>query len=489
MDCQSNPVQKLTDTIERLFRYRGGSLYAVRLISLQKTEWKQGTVGIGCGNLWYDPSYVNQSKDNTLLAVMVHEACHSLLGHTAWLYHIIEQDRDNQKVYEYAAEFVVNNIVRRSQIGSLPETAVVPEAYGLPVDMTFDWYVETLKEMAKNEKQNPEQKDKQQQGTDKNSGGQLSQGGSEESEKDVGDEQVPEAGSTSSISDNASMSEDQPGDVSDKDSTALSDKLGEDKTKQAGGPTADDDAESVAGSSDTQTKKSSAPGNKTSLTVAQDVVDDGYDSLANAHLGSSVQLELSVKASSQIGTLPAWAEEQITVLKNSNKHNALAVLKELLQMYRGGTSWHKASRRSSAFPGKTKKRELIEILVAPDVSGSVTNEMFSKMWQYLRDLSIQFPKARFTVLQWMDQVILPEIIYQPGMFPVTCTRRGAGGTVPQCVFAWIKGQQKKKRYQGVAFLTDGYFHLEQSDRPSYPVVWLLPPQSPCKPCFGKIGYF
>lgn len=146
--------------------------------------------------------------------------------------------------------------------------------------------------------------------------------------------------------------------------------------------------------------------------------------------------------------------------------------------------------RDTILPGEynVNNDAITDVVIAVDVSGSVSDEMINKTLGQIRHL-LKDVSFNGSVLCWDTEVTSFE--------PLTSKSKvdkikivGYGGTTPECVFNYYK--EHKLEPALTIFITDGFFHISSNSIPKKyrDIVWLIYCDSnnsleSFKPPFGK----
>lgn len=180
------------------------------------------------------------------------------------------------------------------------------------------------------------------------------------------------------------------------------------------------------------------------------------------------------------GTIPGEIEIFLNNLLNP-KLPWQTILRRYLQRYKKkGFTWKRPNRRFAPehYLPSMRSRELIEIAVAIDTSGSVTDEQFHQFITEVHSIFKMMAPPKITLVQfdWNIKAI-DEIKSIPDLMQVKFT--GRGGTSIEPVLDWAA----KTKPQLMLVFTDGEFYLPHVDRPTE-TVWLIHQNPNWKAPFG-----
>ncbi|MBO5760555.1 MAG: hypothetical protein J6S53_03305 [Lentisphaeria bacterium] len=174
------------------------------------------------------------------------------------------------------------------------------------------------------------------------------------------------------------------------------------------------------------------------------------------------------------GSLPGELTELVEFFTKS-KTNRIQLLRRYLSLCTGGEShwlppasrfiWHKLYLPSRRDPK-------LEIVVAVDTSGSISEEDFQKIFSDIVNIVQGFPNYKITLIQCDCEIQDVQEFSKDKPFckNTQITLKGRGGTNFIPVFEYIK--EKKIQPKVLLYYTDGCGAYPEK-KPEYPVIWLL----------------
>jgi len=125
---------------------------------------------------------------------------------------------------------------------------------------------------------------------------------------------------------------------------------------------------------------------------------------------------------------------------------------------------------SSGFYMPRVVREFIDIVVAVDSSGSITDEEYAEFLTEIYAMSKQFENLRMTVIV-CDCEIQNVIEVTQTFDPYSIKGRGYGGTSSIPVYKWIK-DNKNDNIKLLVYFTDGYIDIPREDK-RFHTLWII----------------
>lgn len=137
-------------------------------------------------------------------------------------------------------------------------------------------------------------------------------------------------------------------------------------------------------------------------------------------------------------------------------------------------TWAKPNRRYQAtdiyLPGRDGERMGV-IVVAPDCSGSTSDQMLSQVSAEVRSIQEELRPEKIHVIYW-DTAIKKHDEFEADD-PIEVSVYGRGGTDPRCLFEYLEKEGIEP--DCVIVPTDLYFGGDNSfgPKPNYPVMWTI----------------
>ena len=197
---------------------------------------------------------------------------------------------------------------------------------------------------------------------------------------------------------------------------------------------------------------------------------DHWKDIQNDEYKSSIIKDMIKKAAQQsqgAGNLHASIQELIAI---ANKPAVLPWNTILNRFFAritvGGIKYTKRrfSKRFNVRPG-IKLSPKKKMLVLTDVSGSISNEEYTKFFTEIFKIA---SKGQVTVVEWDVKICSIKTVdkYTPNL-----TRTGQGGTDPSEAIEFIN--ENRNKYDGAIFFTDGYLFDHIKTKISIPNLWVI----------------
>lgn len=201
---------------------------------------------------------------------------------------------------------------------------------------------------------------------------------------------------------------------------------------------------------------------------------------------------LSAVASSDAGDVPAAIKRFVNDLIEPKLNWKELLDNHIKSSFRIDTSYSQPHRHSSAYgnfilPGKLPE-ETIDIVVAIDTSGSMSNEMVKEILSEVKGIMEQYNCFKLTVftfdtrvynLQEFDNNNQDEIYnYEP---------IGGGGTMFECVFDFMREESIEPKR--LVFFTDGYPCGTWGDPNFCETLFVIHGDNRVEPPFGMAAYY
>lgn len=150
-------------------------------------------------------------------------------------------------------------------------------------------------------------------------------------------------------------------------------------------------------------------------------------------------------------------------------------------------SWSRPSRRSQSIGYYLPyvKREYIDVVAHIDTSGSISDKDLHDFYSEIFGILSSFPNVKITIIE-CDAAIHQVIVLNNNTKSKVknIKPKGRGGTSHKPVWEYIK--KKIPCCKVLVSLTDLCSDIEKSDKPKYPVLWVVPKDGHDTVAFGKI---
>lgn len=387
---------------------------------------------------------LSKESDKLLLqqrraAVIKHEILHCIFHHMSR-----GRDFGNPTLANFAADFVVNSNIDPNILG---KPFLYPQDFGMPKDKSMDWYYQNYpiedhplcddpSGHRKQYEQNQGQSDQQQSGQD-------SQGQSDQQQDDSQDGQGQ--GGQGGQSQSNQQQQGQGGGSGDNHSHHDHSVGADGKCKTCGGLRTFDNHEIW----------NSDGGEHMSDAMKESLVKDAVTRAA--------------EATKNAGNLPQSIQEMIALAKKKPQIPWQSLLRQFVSRLSNGVLNHtkkRPSKRFKTYPG-TKIQPKLKLAVCIDISGSISDK------EYEIFLNEIFAIAKHTgeveVVEWDTKV---QGTYKIKGYKPNITRLGSGGTCPKDAIKWVN--DRKNKFDGCVFFTDGYFyHDEVDDKFRIPAMFVI----------------
>ncbi len=195
---------------------------------------------------------------------------------------------------------------------------------------------------------------------------------------------------------------------------------------------------------------------------------------------------LSAAQTSDAGNIPAGVKRMIQQLTEP-KMNWLELLRmQLESTIKSDFTWARPSRRSwhmdAVMPGM-KNDQLIDIAVAIDLSGSISDRQGQDFLSEIRGIMEQFQSYRIHVFCFDTEVYNPQQFNSDNLDTIEGYQlQGGGGTDFECIFNYLKSAEIEP-HRLVVF-TDGYPFGSWGDENYCDTVWIIHGNKNPDPPFG-----
>lgn len=191
-----------------------------------------------------------------------------------------------------------------------------------------------------------------------------------------------------------------------------------------------------------------------------------------------LEVESSYTAAKAAGKLPGF-EDIVLKISESSKTNWRKELNQFMSsVSKRRYNFMKPSKRYTNFPKREKTKEINNIYVGIDCSGSTDEKMRHQFFSEC--LKIRSVSTRLIAMPFDTKV---HGVYEIKNRQDYLHTKGNGGTDFTCVFEKINEQ--KSRPNALIIMTDG-FCCSFPQKPEYPVLWLIKNNYSFNAPFGKI---
>lgn len=221
-------------------------------------------------------------------------------------------------------------------------------------------------------------------------------------------------------------------------------------------------------------------------------VRDGDDDTGSSPEGSDetdeqwlVALAQAVNQARDVGDLPGGLERLVQRVLHPKLD-----WRELLERFvdthaRNDYSWIPPNRRyvhMDIFLPSLTQRELPEVVIAVDTSGSITPD---ELEQFSAELSSVLEHFDTTVrVVWCDRDVTGEQVFRRDELPLQLTSSGGGGTDFRPVFSWVRDHAYTPSC--LVYLSDLECRSYPEQEPEYPVLWARIGGGGSAPPFGDV---
>lgn len=392
--------------------------YLVLNLKPKKEEKKVPTMGVdGKGNLYYNPSFVEDITQKEVKGVLTHEVLHCSFQHPG------RRGNRNPEIWGIAVDIVVNNLLEQENGIELPEGGIIPrnDKIELGQGITIDKISEKSSEEIFDElySKMPNKKCSKCNGTGKcqkcdGSGKQDDgNGGKEKCDNCDGSGKCPNCSGTGKELEGKKLPKGFDKHIQNEDSEEVKGQKGEGQEGEGQG------------------------GEK-----------DWEELMNNAMVIAENQKEQ--------GNLPAGLKRRIKEVKGTKENWKQILYRYISRNIPNDFSYQRPSKRSRAmgvFMPKTKKENL-DVVVGVDTSGSISEKELKNFVAQILRINNSFQNVNITVLV-LDYDIQNVVKLQGSQKQILkdLKLKGGGGTDMRKVTEWI--EENKKRTQVCVVLTDG----------------------------------
>lgn len=143
------------------------------------------------------------------------------------------------------------------------------------------------------------------------------------------------------------------------------------------------------------------------------------------------------------------------------------------------TTWRRPHRTYVAYDlymPSPYSESMKRVLVAPDTSGSITDEMIGVAVSYIQSLVNEVNPNGVDIAWWDTEVAHVDRFERDGMYALEHQLHpaGGGGTKPSCITKWLDDEMARDNYACAIVITDGeFFSPNVGDWADLPVLWLV----------------
>jgi len=175
------------------------------------------------------------------------------------------------------------------------------------------------------------------------------------------------------------------------------------------------------------------------------------------------------------GMLPAGIERKFKDLLNPKMDWRDVLQKFIAQLLPYDFTYmkpHKKSASTGVYMPSVLKED-IELIIAIDSSGSISDEEYAQFLTEVTAIVLQYPQVKGTLLI-CDAKIQNVIELDASFDPYSVHGGGYGGTSSIPVYEWIE-KEKDNNIKLLIYFTDGWIDIPEST-PPFPTIWVVTPQ-------------
>jgi predicted metal-dependent peptidase len=191
------------------------------------------------------------------------------------------------------------------------------------------------------------------------------------------------------------------------------------------------------------------------------------------------------------GNLPAGVKRLIQELTEPKMNWRELLRMQLESTIKSGYTWMRASRRGwhmdAVMPGM-KLDPMIDIAVALDASGSISESMLKDFLGEIQGIMDSFPAYKIHVITFDTEAYNPAQ-YDSDNLDDICDYevKGGGGTDFDCIFTYLKENEIEPKR--LVVFTDGYPFGSWGDENYADTVWILHGTTSIVPPWGQHAYY
>ena len=191
------------------------------------------------------------------------------------------------------------------------------------------------------------------------------------------------------------------------------------------------------------------------------------------------------------GNLPAGVKRLIQELTEPQMNWRELLRMQLESTIKSDYTWMRASRKGwhmdAVMPGM-KLDPMIDIAVALDASGSISETMLKDFLGEIQGIMESFPAYRIHVVTFVTEAYNP-VQYDSENLDDICDYeiKGGGGTDFECIFNYLKENEIEPKR--LVVFTDGYPFGSWGDENYADTVWILHGTTTIEPPWGQHAYY
>ena len=193
------------------------------------------------------------------------------------------------------------------------------------------------------------------------------------------------------------------------------------------------------------------------------------------------------------GNLPGGVKRMIKDLTEPVMNWRELLQQQIESTIKSDFSWMKPSRRGwhmdAVMPGMMPGNQ-IDVCVAIDTSGSITNEDLRIFLSEVKGIMEAYEEYRIRILTWDTAVHNPQVFTSDNMENIEeYAPGGGGGTDPHCVWNWL--QENDVEPKKLIMFTDFCFYgwSPQEVEPYCETVWIIKGNPSAEPEFGVWAHY
>ena len=200
---------------------------------------------------------------------------------------------------------------------------------------------------------------------------------------------------------------------------------------------------------------------------------------------------LAAAAASEAGNIPAGVKRLIQDLTEPQMNWRELLRMQLESTIKSDYTWMRASRKGwhmdAVMPGM-KLDPMIDIAVALDASGSISETMLKDFLGEIQGIMESFPAYRIHVVTFDTEAYNP-VQYDSENLDDICDYeiKGGGGTDFDCIFNYLKANEIEPKR--LVVFTDGYPFGSWGDENYADTVWILHGTTTIEPPWGQHAYY
>jgi len=199
----------------------------------------------------------------------------------------------------------------------------------------------------------------------------------------------------------------------------------------------------------------------------------------------------AAQACDDAGNIPAGVRRIIQDMTEPKMNWRELLRMQLESTIKSDFTWMKSSRRGwhvdAVLPGM-KNDQMIDIGIAIDASGSISNKMLREFLSEIQGIMDSFPAYKIHVVTFDTEIYNP-VDYTSDNLDSICDYEigGGGGTMFECVFDHFKEHEIEPKR--LVFFTDGYPCGTWGDENFTDVCWILHGTTSIVPPWGQYSYY